>query len=159
MKRWLAVFVAIVCFTSTAIAETWRVFDNIGVFTDEDIEEIERLILDFQRNTNMDFAVLTMDDYFGENSKTNIVNAFYYSNNFGFGSQSNGIVDYFYVHNGFFHHALTRYGEMVNILDNETCDSIWKLCSTFIDDGDVKGAVIQMIKSTTEAVEAYKKGR
>ncbi len=157
MKKLLVVLVAIACFTSTAVAEPWRVFDNIGIFTDEDVVEIEQAIFDFQRNTNMDFAVLTMDDYFGENSLAKIVDAFYVSNNFGYGRQANGIVHLFTVHNKTFTYYAVRYGEMRNIFDDEKRDAAYCASSSFIDAGNCKGSVIQMIESATEAVMEYKK--
>lgn len=157
MKKMLVVLVAVLCFTSSAFAEPWRVFDNTGLFG-EGREIIEHTIFNFQRETNCDFVILTMDDYFGENVHSDIVNTFYHSNNFGVGTKSNGFVYYFTLYNGLYSPRFQYYGELSDILTDEKCDEIWALCSSFLDKGDVIGSALSLIESVTEAVTTYKNG-
>lgn len=93
MKRLLVLVVLLVLFVNSAFAEPWRVFDNADLSTEEEEEAIEKAITDFQRSTNMDFVVLSTDDYLGE---TETVAQFFYRNGpFGFGSLASGYIYYF----------------------------------------------------------------
>ncbi len=66
MKRFLVLFLMLSLACTSSLAEPWRVFDNARLFSAEDNEAIEQAVSKFQRETNMDFVVLTTDDYLGK---------------------------------------------------------------------------------------------
>ena len=65
MRKIAAVIIFCLVICTSAVAESWRVFDNAGIFSQSEIEELENEISVFQRETNVDFVVLTTDDYLG----------------------------------------------------------------------------------------------
>ena len=92
MKRMFLIVATVLCFISAAFAEPWRVFDNAGLFSAEDIVAIEQAIFAFQRSTSFDFAVLTTDDYIGKENWAAVADSFYDSEDFGFGQQTSGML-------------------------------------------------------------------
>lgn len=150
-------FVLLICFVlsfgAAASAESWRVFDNAGVFSQEDIAAIEEAIADFQRATNIDFAVLTTNDYLGNDNWMTIANSFYDSMSFGFGKQASGMLYYIDMNQRI--PCVSTSGEMVSIFA-PYLDAAHDACHAYLSKGDYKGAVLKMLKSASEAVESTK---
>lgn len=155
MKRLFAVIIVFVCITTVSFAEPWRVFDNAGLFSTEDVEAIEQAIYTFQRETNLDFAVLTTDDYLGYNNRTAIADSFYDSENFGFGRLASGMLYYLDMNQKY--PCVSTCGEMIGIFDTDTLDEAFDASHHFLVAGCFKDAVLHMIESATAAVAAYKK--
>lgn len=156
MKRMFLIVAIILCFVSSAFAETWRVFDNARLFTDEEIEVIEQAIFDFQRNTKYDFAVLTTDDYLGKNN-AEIARAFAVAENLGFGQYGSGVIYYLATYDGMLYPTVSCSGEMRNAFDLSKREIAVSTVDTFIENGEYAEAVLGMIASATEAVETYAK--
>lgn len=157
MKRLLVLLLTIAFFTTSALAEPWRVFDNADLFSDEEIQTIEQAISDFQRSTNVDFSVLTMDDYLGVNVSGDVAKLFFDSNNFGFGRYATGIVYFFHTHNDMLYANFGLNGEINIYMNDEKYDMAADACRQFVNDGNYCGAVLSLIESATEAVIEYKK--
>lgn len=155
MKRFIAIIVAVLCVTTSAFADPWRVFDNARLFTDEEIETIERAIFSFQRETNFDFAVLTTNDYLGKDNCTAIADSFYDSENFGFGRQASGMLYYIDMNQKIPY--ISTAGEMIYILDADKLNAAHDASFAFLCEGEYAKAVLRMIESATTLVEAYKK--
>lgn len=155
MKRFVLILIAALCITTQSFAEPWRVFDNAGLFTDEDTKSIEHAIFTFQRTTNLDFVVLTTDDYLGKNNWTTIADSFYDSGNFGFGHQASGMLYYIDMNQRIPY--ISTCGEMVYMLDGDKLDAAHDASFTFLCNGEYAKAVLQMIETVTTSVEAYKK--
>ena len=85
MKKFVSLILFLLFLFSSAFAESWRIFDNANLFSKDEIEELENKILSFQKDTNIDFVVLTTDDYLGLNNQQFIAETFYDSGSFGFG--------------------------------------------------------------------------
>lgn len=153
MRRFVVTLAALLCFAFSAIAEPWRVFDNAGLFSVEEIQIIEHAITGFQRETNMDFAVLTMTDYFGKNNSWDIAKAFYESNNFGFGNQASGIIYFFHLIDGMLYANYGMCGEMSTAWGSESNSTASTACRQLVFDGKYKDAVLQLIESATEAIK------
>ena len=155
MKRAFIVFVTVLCLVSSALAEPWRVFDNAGLFSDEEIETIEQAIFAFQRQNNLDFAVLTTDDYIGKENWQAIADSFYDAENFGFGRQASGMLYYIDMNQRVPY--ISTAGEMIVVFDAAAIAKAHDASFSFLADGKYQDAVLRMIKSATEAVETYKK--
>ena len=156
MKRVIIIVVVALCFISSAFAEQWRVFDNAGLFTDEEIETLEQAIFDFQRNTKFDFAVLTTDDYLGTNS-AEIAKAFMIAENLGFGQHGSGILYYLATYDGMLYPTVSCSGELRHAFDLNKRDTAFEEVDTFITNGEYMEAVLSMIESATKAIEIYGK--
>lgn len=157
MKKMFALLLVLLSLTTVATAEPWRVFDNAGLFTAEDVEKIEQSIAGFQRATNTDFALLTFEGYFGNNISGKIAELFYDFNNFGFGNSARGIVYFFHVYDGMLYANFGLKGEMSVIMDSEKHHSIAVVCREFVAEGNYTAAVLYLIDSATEAYTEYKK--
>lgn len=149
MKRLFVVIVALLCFANFAFAESWRVFDNAGLFSTEEIAVIEQSISDFQRSTNMDFVVLTTDDYLGENNQQAITDSFYDSGNFGFGRQASGML--YYIDMNQRKPYVSTCGEMIFEFFGDKLINAHNACHPFLANGEYKNAVLQMIEKATDA--------
>lgn len=149
------VFIAFLCFANCAFADSWRVFDNAGLFTAEETEEIEQAIFAFQRTTNFDFAVLTTTDYIGQDNWKSIADSFYDSEGFGFGHQASGMLYYIDMNQRIPY--VSTCGEMIQLFDSDTLAAAHDACHPFLSTGKYKDAVLKMIESATNAFETYKK--
>ena len=152
-------FVLLICFVllfcAVASAEQWRVFDNAKLFSEDDIQTIEEAIVVFQRETNLDFAVLTTDDFLGSDNQFAVAAAFYDYMPFGFGKQASGML-YYIDMNQRLPFVFTK-GKMVSIFADEALDDAHDACHTYLTTGDYKGAVLKMLEFATEAIMANKK--
>lgn len=122
MKRLLVLVVLLVLFVNSAFAEPWRVFDNADIFTEEEEESIEEAITDFQRSTNMDFVVLSTDDYVGE--PDDVAQFFYQNGPFGFGASASGFI--YYVSAFHREDGVSWYGIAQEKASKETVEEIWE---------------------------------
>lgn len=149
MKKILVVLVALLCLTTSAFADPWRVFDNADLFTDAEVSEIEQSIFAFQRETNIDFAVLTTDDYLGTENWKAIADSFYDSEDLGFGRNASGLL-YYIDMNQRVPYVLTS-GATVNVFDSNAIAKAHDVCFGSLAEGKYMEAVIKMIDAATEA--------
>lgn len=156
MKRFIALLIVVLLLlVSVASAEPWRVFDNADLFTDEEIQAIEHAIFDFQRNTNLDFAVLTTDDYIGKENWAALADSFYDCENFGFGRKASGMLYYIDMNQRVPH--ISTAGEMICIFDDVAIYNAHETVHQLLAYGKYSEATLKMIELATEAVETYKK--
>lgn len=101
MKRILVLLLCL-CVAFPACADPQRVFDNAGLFTADEVERLESLILEFQKQTKTDFAVLTTDDFLGNVTDEQIwqfANDFYDKMSLGYAPSSSGVLYYIDMYN------------------------------------------------------------
>lgn len=154
MKRIIAILFVALCLVSSGIAEPWRVFDNAGLFSAEEIQDIEQAIFDFQRKTNFDFAVLTTDDYIGNQNQCAIADSFYDAENFGFGHQASGMLYYIDMNQRIPY--ISTCGEMIVIFNETTLTDTHEAAFPLLASAQYKDAVLTTIESASKAVTAYK---
>lgn len=157
MKKIFLIFVALVCFVTSAAATPLFVFDNAGLFSEKDIAEIEQAITDFRINTGCNFYVLTTDDYLGYKNWAAIADSFYYAENDSSGILTNGMVYYIDMNQRVPYISL--FGKMSHALVGGAATAAHEACHSFLASGEYKSAVIKMINIATEYVETYEKGR
>ena len=149
-------FVLLICFVvafgAAANAEPWRVFDNAGLFTQEETEEIEQAIFEFQRITNYDFAFLSTDDYLGKDS-AEIGKAFYTAENLGFGQNGSGVLYYIAIYNNGIKPTVICGGNMCSVFDIDKRKSALEICDALIVNTSYKEAVLKMLEFALEAVK------
>jgi len=150
MKKIVAAVLFFLIVFSSAVAEPWRVFDNAGIFSESEIEELENEISAFQRETNVDFVVLTTDDYLGSGNQQVIANAFFDSGNFGFGRLASGLI--YYIDMNQCWHCVSTLGEMKTVFEDYVSPSL-DACADFMMSKDYKGSVLEMIDWAKKAVE------
>lgn len=107
----IVIFLLSFCSFAISLAEPWRVFDSADLLNQTETEELENRILEFQRDTNMDFVVLSTDDYLGENG-FNFACFFWDNGAFGFGSDARGVIYYIDMHSC--HHYIVTSGKQLN---------------------------------------------
>ena len=150
MKKVLCVLVALLCLASSAVAAPWRVFDNAGLFSKDDVAEIEQAITEFQIKTGFDFAVLTTDDYLGFKNESAIADSFYDAEKFGVGYYNSGMLYYIDMNQRVPYVSTT--GEMIRIFDRVTNIKAHDACHPFLASGEYKEAVLKMIECAAQAV-------
>lgn len=149
MRKIAAVIIFCLVICTSAVAESWRVFDNAGIFSQSEIEELENEISVFQRKTNVDFVVLTTDDYLGSGNQQTIADAFFDSGNFGFGRLASGLIYYIDMNQRYLY--VSTAGEMITVFEDYINDSI-EACTDFMANEDYKDAVLEMIDWAKKAV-------
>lgn len=149
MKKLVAVVLFFLVVFSSALAEPWRVFDNAGIFSESEIEELENEISAFQRDTNVDFVVLTTDDYLGSGNQEIIADTFYDSGNFGFGRVASGMI--YYIDMNQRYHYVSTTGEMITVFKDYVENSL-SSCTKFMKNEDYKGSVLEMIAWAKKAI-------
>ena len=150
MKKVLSILLVLLCLGSVAVAKSWCVFDNAGLFSKEDIEEIEQAITNFQIKTNLDFAVLTTDDYLGYKNWAPIADSFYDAEKFGFGYRHSGML--YYIDMNQRTPYVSTAGNMIQFFSDSELTAAHDACYPFLASGEYKKAVLKMIECATNAV-------
>ena len=68
-----------------------RVYDQAGLFTQAEVQELEESVAEHRKSTQMDIVIVTTDDAQGKTSQA-YADDFYDYNGFGEGSDNTGIL-------------------------------------------------------------------
>ena len=150
MKKVLCVLVALLCLASSAVAVHWCVIDNAGLFSKDDVAEIEQAVTNFQIKTGYDFAVLTTDDYLGYKNMQAIADSFYVAENFGRGNNESGML--YYIDMNQRYPYVSTFGDMIMLFDGSEVSAAHDACHPFLASGEYKEAVLKMIECAAQAV-------
>lgn len=136
------------CLVMPVSAQTYHVFDNANLLTDEEVEKIESVIDNFISKTNMDFVVLTNSE--PHNSSAQVISDdFYDYNGFGIGDSSNGMLYFIDMYERT--HYISTTGEMISILTDQRIDNLIEKAGSYLTDKNYAEGIIYMINN----VEAY----
>lgn len=139
-----------------ALAENWRIFDNAGLFTADEVQQLEEMIASFQAETKSDFAILTTDDYLGH-EETQYLQAFartfFVSQGFGFGSGQSGLI--FYIDNNARKYTLVGDALCHDFLGGETNESIISSMQPDMKNGNYFKAAQAAIEQSLKAYSDY----
>lgn len=150
MKKVLSMLLVLLCLASSALAQNGRVFDNAGLFSKEDIAEIEQAISDFQIKTDFAFVVLTTDDYLGFKNFASVAESFYIAEKFGFDRFNSGML--YYIDMNQRYPYVSTHGKMVTLFESTMLLAAHDACHPFLASGQYKQAVLKMIECATNAV-------
>lgn len=143
MKKIIAVFIAFLFCFGSASAEPWRVFDSAGLFDEQEEEALEDAISTFQRALNLDFVVLTTDDYLGADATYDVAAFFYGHGPYGFGMDASGLIYYIDMFNRV--PAIVTTGDAISALPEEHLDSVFNIAYPMLASGDYYEAVLATI--------------
>jgi len=149
MKKTLALVLVLMLIPLFALADSNRVFDNAGLFSDQETIELNDAITVFQRKTNLDFAILTTDDYLGSYNQKAISDSFYDSQGFGLDKAYSGCLLYLDTNQGLIY--LSTAGSLVALLEDEdTSQKLLDEINPSIKTGEFKEAVFLTLQFLTE---------
>lgn len=137
--------------TIPALANAQRVYDNAGLFTDEEVQQLEEMIEQFRQRTRTDFAVLTTDDFLGNVEDSQIMqlaNDFYDKMGFGLGPDSSGALYYLDMYNCA--PCISTCGACITILKGPALDGIFDAAWPSLS----KGQWFDAAEKTLQAIEA-----
>ncbi len=124
-----------------------RVFDDAGLFSSTEIAELEEEIRNFQKETDMDFAVVTASDLGGESTQAYADN-FYDDHGFGTGSDYSGALFLIDMENRLPHISTT--GEAIRHLTDSRLERILDGCYDDLSDGSYADAALYVIRESLQ---------
>lgn len=142
--------------TIPALANAQRVYDNAGLFTDEEVQRLEEMIAAFQTETKSDFAILTTDDYLGHEDTQYLqafARTFFVSQGFGYGSGQSGLI--FYIDNNARKYTLVGDALCHDFLGGETNESIISSMQPDMKNGKYFKAAQTAIEQSLKAYSDY----
>ena len=152
MKK-IFVFVLCLMIPICSIAETVRVYDNAGLFTQEEKDALEQAIRDYRHTTKTDFAILTTDDYLGENITQTIADNFYDSLGFGIGKNHDGMLFYIDMYNRV--PCISTCGFAITLFPNESLNRLFDAAHVFLVEGKYAEATQAVIDTALAMHDEY----
>lgn len=121
MKRIAAFLLCLLLLLPSAAAlaqdtSSQRVFDNAGLFTEEQTAELETSIAAFRQRYNLDFAVLTNRKAYSGTAEA-LADDFYDQNGFGVGSERSGALFLIDLYDSAYH--ISTSGEAIDYLTDD----------------------------------------
>lgn len=151
MKKLLAILLCLLL-PASAFSETVRVYDNAGLFSDEEKDVLEEVISEYRRETRLDLAILTTDDYIGDGVQLYIADTFYDSVGLGIGSQKDGFVFYIDMANRI--PCISTCGAAIEIF-SEKLDRLFDVSHDSLASGEYAEAMLAMIAEATAIHNEY----
>lgn len=136
-----------------AISETVRVYDNAGLFTQEEKDALEQSIREYRHTTKTDFAILTTDDYLGENITQIIADNFYDSLGLGIGKNHDGMIFYIDMYNRL--PCFSTCGFAITLLPNESLNRLFDAAHGFLVEGKYAEATQAVIDTALVMYDEY----
>lgn len=124
-----------------------RVFDDASLFSSEEILELEQAIQNFQKETKMDFAIVTADDLGGESTRAYADN-FYDDHGFGIDNMASGALFLIDMENRLPHISTT--GDAIRHLTDSRLQSILDGCYDNLSIGDYAAAALFVVEECGE---------
>ena len=128
----LALLAALPC-----AAADQRVFDQAGLFTAQQAQQLESTIAELRTSTGMDWAILTVSDAGGKTSRQ-VADDFYDQNGLGTGSQHSGALFLIDMDNR--QAYITTGGSTIDYLTDARQSEIFDKCASGLSSGDYAGA-------------------
>ena len=127
-----------------------RVFDYADLFSESEINLLEEEIQSFQKDFHADFVVLTINDAQGKSAQE-YADDFYDENNFGIGSEKDGILFLIDMDHRVPH--ISTCGNMIDYLTDQRCEMLLDSIHSSLVDGDY----ITSVTSLLSGIEQYDK--
>lgn len=152
MKKSLAILLALLlmCLCSIALADTQHVIDEADLFTAAEEAALEGLIADFQRETSMDFVILTTSRDYGSQQST--ADDCYDQGGYGLGEYKSGALYYIDMYERIPY--LSTAGLMIDYMTDARIEAAHDSAYSRLASGDYAGAAEQMIHAVYGYVKA-----
>lgn len=108
-------------FGSVFAASSQRVYDQAGLFTAEEVTELEKRVAEHRESTNLDIVIVTTDDTMGKTSR-DYADDFYDYNGFGVGDDHSGVLLLIDMDNRMAYMSTT--GKAIQIFTDDTIEII-----------------------------------
>ena len=126
-------------FFSSAIAQ--RVFDEANILSAEEEEKIENEIIEFQKDTAIDFAFLSTQKPI--TSQRDYADSFYDSKSFGYGKDNSGILYFVDMYNRIPYLCTT--GIAIDFMTDARIANAHEICFEDLKNGNYYEAIQKMI--------------
>lgn len=142
-QRIFALLLVLFClWASAALADGDRVFDRAGLFTASEIQELEQEIQAFQKETGMDFVIVTSNESH-KGSAQQIADAFYEQGGFGLDEEKSGIL--YYIDMDDRYHYLSTTGAMIDYMTDARIENAIDEVTRYLSAGAYAQGASQMI--------------
>lgn len=151
VKRFALCLLALaLCLPLGALAAQRRVFDNSGLFTAGEIEELEAEIARLQEKFNMDFVILTddaarysSDDDEAERYSLDFADLFYEQGGFGVGAEQDGFLYFIDMSNRL--PTISTTGAMIDYVTGSRLKSLLNTATSVLRQGDYPGSAAKVL--------------
>lgn len=129
-----------------------RVYDKAGLFSEEEIQELEEEIKSLRETMNMDVALVTTSDAHGRTSER-YADDFYDEMKLGMGEEDSGLLYLMDMDNRELY--ISTCGQMIRFLTDERVEDMLDNGIGYMGDGDYMGCARQLMQDT---LRWYEKG-
>jgi uncharacterized membrane protein YgcG len=153
-KRLLTVLVAVLLLLTTgALAEPNHIYDNALLFSEKDVIAIDAAIAQLQEDTQLDFAILTTDDYLGDDNGIAIGQCFYDSQGYGLDEVKSGVL--FYIDMSQKKQYIVTMGYIETLVNDDMLGSVMDAMTPYLADENYKDGILQLIQYVSDTYKAY----
>ena len=154
IKRLLIAFVAFTfMFATGALAETNHINDNAQLLSKNDVVAIDAAIAKLQKDTNLDFAVLTTNDYLGDDNGIAIGQYFYTSQGYGLDASNSGLL--FYIDMSQMKQYIVTMGYLDMMVSDDILGSVMDGISPYLAGKEYKDGILHLIQYVSDTYQAY----
>lgn len=151
-QRIFALLLVLSClWASAALADGDRVFDRAELFTASEVQELEQEIQAFQKETGMDFVIVTSNESH-KGSAQQIADAFYEQGGFGLDEEKSGIL--YYIDMDDRYHYLSTTGAMIDYMTDARIENAIDEVTRYLSAGAYAQGASQMISIVRQYVRA-----
>lgn len=136
---------------SVALADGDRVFDRAELFPASEVQELEQEIQTFQKETGMDFVIVTSNESH-KGSAQQIADAFYEQGGFGLDEEKSGIL--YYIDMDDRYHYLSTTGAMIDYMTDARIENAIDEVTRYLSAGAYAQGASQMISIVQQYVRA-----
>ena len=149
-QRIFALLLVLSClWASAALADGDRVFDRAELFTASEVQELEQEIQAFQKETGMDFVIVTSNESH-KGSAQQIADAFYEQGGFGLDEEKSGIL--YYIDMDDRYHYLSTTGAMIDYMTDARIENAIDEVTRYLSAGAYAQGASQMISIVRQYV-------
>ncbi len=153
-KHLLTVLVAVLLLLATgALAEPNHIYDNAKLFSEKDVIAIDAAIAQLQEDTQLDFAILTTDDYLGDDNGIAIGQCFYDSQGYGLDEVKSGVL--FYIDMSQKKQYIVTMGYIETLVNDDMLGSVMDAMTPYLADENYKDGILQLIQYVSDTYKAY----
>lgn len=151
-KLWLAILCALVLALglSAAVAEQPRILDRADLFTNDEEDQLNALILQFQQDTGMDFVIATVAEAHA-GTPQQLADDLYDDGGYGLDDAHSGIL--YLIDMSVRKPHLSTTGEMIRYMNDARINNAHEYCWDQLHDGEYFEAAQRMIYAVNYCVE------
>ena len=126
-----------------SVNEEEKIYDFADLYTDEEEKNLYTAVYDYTQRRNLDLVIVTINDNF--ESTQEYADDFYDYNNFGFGSERDGLLFLVDMENRYVYISAT--GGAMSLYPDVECNMITEQVYTYFSDQHYYDGTYQMIKT------------